>query len=326
MSEPSTRGSDLLERLLGGETRALGRALSLIEDETPAGRELLDGIFLRTGNAIRIGVTGAPGSGKSTLTNLLTKLLREREQRVAVLAVDPSSPFSGGAILGDRIRMQSGQGDAGVFIRSMASRGSLGGLAAATERACEVVDAAGFDWVIIETVGVGQSEMEVVSVADTTLVVLVPESGDAVQMMKAGLMEAGDLFVINKYDREGGSRLEKEINVLLSVQHERAPENAWMPQVIPTVATQGQGGLELLRAIEAHQTYQKSDPQRAEGVRRDKAAHRLRTLLRARVLEESWSRLRLEEQIEDTVGEVVERRSSPYAVVDRLVAQLWNGD
>lgn len=325
MSQQQNSATELLERLLQGEKRALGRVLSLIEDETEAGRELLDRLYERTGSAVRLGVTGPPGSGKSTLTDLLTRLLRQRGDKVAVLAVDPSSPFSGGAILGDRIRMQSAQGDEGVFIRSMASRGSLGGLAAATERACEAMDAAGYGWVIIETVGVGQSEMEVVSVADTTLVVLVPESGDAVQMMKAGLMEAGDLFVINKYDRDGGGHLEKEIRVLLSVQHERAGQGAWMPKVVPTVATRGQGGPELLRAIEAHQEYQKNDPARAAEVRREKVTHRIRTLLRSRVLDEAWQRLRLESQIAAGAGEVMDRRASPYTVVDRLVSQMWNG-
>lgn len=317
------READLVRGLLARETRSIARVLSLVEDETESGRRILDRLYGETGDAYRIGVTGPPGSGKSTLTDLFTRLLRKRGDRVGVIAVDPSSPFSGGAILGDRIRMQSAL-DEGVFIRSMASRGSLGGLAATTERACETLDAAGFDWAIIETVGVGQSEMEVVSVADTTVVVLVPESGDAVQTMKAGLMEAGDIFVVNKYDREGGGHLEKELNVLLSVQHDRAETGTWKPPVLTSVATRGEGASEILDAVAAHRDHFRGDAALSREVHEQKLRHRIRTLVRARLLDEAWTRLEVEAQIEDAIGDVLAKKVSPYALVDQLVRQIWD--
>lgn len=322
----STAEEDLATRLLQGEKRALSKVLSLIEDETESGRRLLNRLYPHTGRAYRIGITGAPGSGKSTLVDLLTRLIRADGGRVGILAVDPTSPFSGGAILGDRIRMPKVALDSGVFIRSMASRGCLGGLAAATERACEALDAAGYDWVILETVGVGQSEMEVVSVADTTVVVLVPESGDGVQMMKAGLMEAGDVFVVNKYDREGGSRLSKEIRVLLALREERAPEGSWMPRLVSTVAIRDAGGRELLEAIGEHRSFLAADSRRAEELRESRIHTRIRMLLRARVVEEAWSRLELDGKIAERTGEVLRREVSPYHVVESLLSRLWETD
>ncbi len=217
-----------------------------------------------------MGITGPPGAGKSSLVSELTRLLRGRGAQVGVLAVDPSSPFTGGAILGDRIRMQAHYGDPGVFIRSMASRGSLGGIAATTHEASEAIEAAGYDWILIETVGVGQSEMEIVEAADTTVLVLVPESGDAVQVMKAGLMEAGDVFVINKSDREGGDHLEKEISLLFDLARERRGEgpadrggDPWERKICRTVATRGDGIGDLLEAIDAHWS---SSPRRSRAL------------------------------------------------------------
>ncbi len=311
--------------VVGGDKRALARALSWIEDETPDGRAVLDRLYPRTGRAYKVGVTGPPGSGKSTLTDLLCRLLRARGDTVGVLAVDPSSPFSGGAILGDRIRMQTLASDDGVFIRSMASRGSLGGLAATTQQATEALDAFGCQWILIETVGVGQSEMEVVSVADTTLLVLVPESGDGVQVMKAGLMEAGDIYVINKYDREGGDRIEKEIHLLLAVLHDRTPEGSWLPPIVPTVGIRDEGGTELLAAIEAHRRHLEADPSSADGRREDRARETLRLLLRARLLESAWERLRIEQRFDERLPEVMRREISPYRLVDALLAEIWAG-
>lgn len=310
--------------ILRGDKRSLARVLSWIEDETAEGRALLDRLYPRTGRGYKVGITGAPGSGKSTLTDLLCRLLRARGETVGILAVDPSSPFSGGAILGDRIRMQTLAADPGVFIRSMASRGSLGGLAASTQQATEALDAFGCQWILIETVGVGQSEMEVVGVADTTLLVLVPESGDGVQVMKAGLMEAGDIYVINKYDREGGDRIEKEIHLLLAVLRERRPEGSWLPPIVPTVGIRDQGGEELIAAIEAHRRHRDADPKRAGERRAERARETLRLLLRARLLESAWSELKIEERFGERLPEVLRREVSPYRLVDTLLAEVWS--
>ncbi|MBK8231760.1 MAG: methylmalonyl Co-A mutase-associated GTPase MeaB [Candidatus Eisenbacteria bacterium] len=307
-----------------GDKRALARTLSMIEDESAEGRTVLDRLYPFTGQAYKVGITGPPGSGKSTLTDLLCRLLRARGETVGILAVDPSSPFSGGAILGDRIRMQTLAGDPGVYMRSMASRGSLGGLAAATQQATEALDAFGCHWILIETVGVGQSEMEVVGVADTTLLVLVPESGDGVQIMKAGLMEAGEIYVINKYDREGGDRIEKEIHLLLGVLHERMPEGAWFPPIVPTVGIRDEGGEALLAAIERHRAFLTTDPERARGRREERARDALRTLLRARLLEQAWGHLRIEERFDQRLPEVVRREISPYRLVDSLLSEVWD--
>jgi LAO/AO transport system kinase len=305
--------------LLRGEKRSLSRVLSRIEDGTAAGRRILDRVYPRTGGAYRVGITGPPGAGKSTLVEMLTRILRAGGETVGILAVDPSSPFSGGAILGDRIRMQGVATDPGVFIRSMASRGSLGGIAAATQQAADALDAYGSAWILVETVGVGQSEMEVVEITDTTVVILVPESGDGVQMMKAGLMEVGDIFVINKFDREGGSRLEREIRGLLEMVAERRPAGGWVPPIIPTVAVRGEGGRELLAAVRRHRAVHDADPLHGPVVREKRARERLRTLLRERILETKWARLGLEGWLDTAAPRVAAREASPYSLVEELL-------
>ena len=244
--------NSLEARFLEGNERALARGISLLEGGDAAGQTLLRSVRARGGGAHLVGVTGSPGSGKSTLTDALIMTARAQNKKVAVLAVDPTSPYSGGAILGDRIRMMRHHGDAGVFIRSMATRGQLGGLAAATLQVTALLDAFGFDLICIETVGVGQSEVDIVRVADTTLLTLTPGQGDGVQAFKAGIMEIADVFVINKADQPGAGRLGREIKAAL----ELAPQQAgWRPPILETVALEGTGVAELSETLSAHRAH-----------------------------------------------------------------------
>ncbi len=319
----------IASRVRNGDRRTLSRALTLIENQVPAGRELLHLLYTPDPPAHRIGITGPPGSGKSTLVNELTSKLRSREEEVGILAVDPSSPYSGGAILGDRIRMHSLYGDDGVFIRSMASRGSLGGLASTTQEATELLEAAGYPWILVETVGVGQSEMEIVEIADTTILVLVPESGDAVQVMKAGLMEAGDVFVVNKYDREGGDRLVKEISLMLEIGQRPPSEGngplagaVWSPPICQTVASRGEGVDSLVEAVMAHREFLRADPVRTETRRENRLIHRMRVQLRDRILNELTKREDLDLRIREGVGEIRAGEASPYAWIEQFIDRL----
>lgn len=326
----------LASRVRSGDRRALSRAISWIEDQTPRGRALLALLYMPASSAHRVGITGPPGSGKSTLVSELTGSLRRKGAVVGILAVDPTSPFTGGAILGDRIRMQAHHDDPGVFIRSMASRGSLGGLASTTYEASEAMEAAGCDRILIETVGVGQSEMEVIEAADTTVLVLVPESGDAVQVMKAGLMEAGDIFVINKSDREGGERLQKEIMLMLELARERHHEGppaahldagtTWERRICQTVATQGDGVEDLTAAIEAHRDYLRHDPAVWAARQQRRVSRRLRALLRDRLLHALWDAGEIDEWVRASEQKVRIGAASPYALVDELVACLLRRD
>lgn len=249
-----TIGNDLLTRVLNRDERALARAISLLESGGK-GQALLQALRPQAGRARLIGITGAPGSGKSTLTDRLIGVARAAGERVAVLAVDPTSPFSGGAILGDRIRMMRWHQDRAVFIRSMATRGHLGGLAASTLQVATLLDASGFDTIFIETVGVGQSEVEIAAAADTTVVVLTPGQGDGVQAFKAGIMEVADIFALNKYDQSGGPKLRREVQAAL----ELAPATGWLPPLVPTVATAGTGIEELAAHIAEHRAYLAQD-------------------------------------------------------------------
>jgi len=305
-----------VRRAFRGDRLALARCISEIENETPAADPILDAAFARTGRARRLGVTGPPGAGKSTLVARLAREYRTRRLRVGVVAVDPTSPFSGGALLGDRVRMGELAGDDGVFIRSMASRGSLGGLAVHTAQVCDVLDAAGFDRILIETVGVGQSELEVAQTADSTAVVLVPESGDGVQAMKAGLMEIGDLFVINKADRDGAERGAHAVRSALEL---RAPTSDWRPPVLMTVASEGTGVAELADAYETHVDHLEAGGDLARR-RRARLERRLRDLLRdalwrsfeSRVSDDRWAAV-----MEALAG----GRLTPRRAVARLVAR-----
>src|SRR5213595_3615852 len=234
--------SRLIDRITAGDVTAVARAISKVEEGAPGASDLMKQIFRRTGRALIVGITGAPGAGKSSLVDKLAALYRKRGERVGIIAVDPSSPFSGGAILGDRIRMQTLSLDKGVFIRSMATRGNLGGLARATVDAVAILDAAGYAKIIIETVGVGQDEVEIVKTAEISVVVLVPGMGDDIQAIKAGIMEIGDVFVINKADREGVLTTEKELEALLSLAMR---DDSWEPPIVRTVATESKGIAEL---------------------------------------------------------------------------------
>ncbi len=310
----SAAAEQLVARALEGDRVALARALSWVENEASDAKFVLEASFPRTGSARRIGITGPPGAGKSTLVTRLAQEYRRRELTVAVVAVDPTSPFSGGALLGDRVRMIDLAGDPGVFIRSMATRGSLGGVAVHTAQVCDVFDAAGFDRIIVETVGVGQSELEIAQTADATVVVLVPESGDGVQAMKAGLMEIGDLFVINKADREGADRGAFAVRSALAL---RAPAD-WTPPVLMTTATQGKGIAELATAIEEYFEYLGARGQ-LEARRLQRLEQRLNDLLKGQLWAEFATRVPEAERAR-MVEELAARRLTPHQAAARLVA------
>src|ERR671914_3028999 len=247
-------GAQTIDRILAGDPRAVARAISKVEDGAADAAGLMKAVFPHTGRGLVVGITGAPGAGKSSLVDKLALMYRQKGERVGIVAVDPSSPFSGGAILGDRIRMQTLGLDENVFIRSMATRGNLGGLARATVDAVAILDAAGYSKIIVETVGVGQDEVEIVKAADVSVVVLVPGMGDDIQAIKAGIMEIGDVFVINKADREGVLRTEKELEALLTLAHR---PDMWSPPIVKTVATENKGIEELAAAVESYREFQR---------------------------------------------------------------------
>ena len=305
--------TELIERTLAGERVPLARAISWVENEHPGSDQLLDACFAASGRAFRLGITGPPGAGKSTLVTRLTQEYRRRGETVAVVAVDPTSPFSGGALLGDRVRMMELAGDPGVFIRSMATRGSMGGLAVHTAQVCDVLDAAGFSRILIETVGVGQSELEVAQTADTTAVVLVPESGDGVQAMKAGLMEIADVFVINKADREGADRAGFAVRSALEL---RAHSQGWDIPVQLTVASQDQGVSELVDQFEAHLAFLQRG-----GLLEQRRRERLDQRIEELVLDELWNAFeaRVSNRERDRVlEEVVRHRLTPRQAAEKL--------
>ena len=298
-----------------GDTRALARAISLVEDRAPQGEALLRQMFEDTGRARIIGVTGSPGSGKSSLVDRLAADYRKESAQIGVVAVDPSSPFTGGAILGDRIRMQSLSTDPGIFIRSMATRGYLGGLAAATTDVIRVLDAAGRDPILVETVGVGQDEIDIVKLVDVSVVVLVPGMGDDIQALKAGIMEIGDIFVINKADKEGVYATEKELESLLSLA---SREDGWDPPIVKTVATENQGVTELAQAIERFSSAQlgaRVSSERRRAIARWRIVELLRESLLSRVLGTDASVAMLNK----LADEVATRQRDPYSAVEEII-------
>jgi LAO/AO transport system kinase len=308
--------SPLAERVFAGDPRGVARAISLIENESTAGADLVREIYSRTGRAYLIGVTGPPGAGKSTLVDRMTGELRKAGQTVGIVAVDPTSPFSGGAILGDRVRMAAHFGDEGVFIRSMATRGHLGGLARATSDVALVLDAAGKDVVIIETVGVGQDEVDIVRTADVSIVVLVPGTGDDVQALKAGIMEIADIFVVNKADREGAERLAQSVVAMLALQTFEADD--WRPPILKTEATTGVGVPDVIAAVDRFRAH--SEGERAAR-RRERQEYRLRDLLSHRFLQLAEQELAPGE-FQRLVDGVAAQRIDPYSAASEIIDRI----
>lgn len=351
---------DSVSRLLAAfderQPAALARAVSLVENRRAGADALLAAIHPRINRARRIGITGPPGAGKSTITSWLSRHYREAKLTVGVIAVDPTSPFSGGALLGDRVRMEHVALDPGVFIRSMATRGSLGGLSGATRDVCDVLDAFGFDRILIETVGVGQSELEIAHTADTSVVILVPESGDSIQTLKAGLMEIADLFVVNKADRPGADRLVHELELMLGLRAGNAMKNipahhgvelkaanparqarelaaksdgaSWTPPVMKTIGSQGEGVIELIEALDRHFVYLGASGALRER-RRQRLRERVRDAVSHRVRQRLWDSDAGGTWIEGEMAALEAGRTSPLEVADALLARsagLLKGD
>jgi LAO/AO transport system kinase len=306
----------VLERFLGGDQSALARIITVIEDREEGYQEVLARLYPRSGKALKIGFTGPPGAGKSSLVNSIAKMFIAQEKKVGIIAVDPTSPFTGGALLGDRIRMVDMPADGSAYIRSMATRGSTGGLAATTGNAAVALDAFGFDYVLIETVGVGQVELDIIDTCDTVVVVLVPESGDAVQALKAGLMEIADIFALNKADRPGAENIAAELNMILEIKREKQD---WELPVIMTEAINNKNIDRLMSKIEGHVAYLKSsgmfDKHRREQIRR-----KIVSIVTAQINAVVREKLTQMVDIEKVVGEIYEGKKDPYTVSRELIS------
>jgi LAO/AO transport system kinase len=311
----------LIERLRSGDVRALARAVSLVENDAPSAAGVLSGCFPYSGRALRIGVTGAPGAGKSTIVDKLSRYYRGAGVTVGVIAVDPTSPFTGGAILGDRIRMQENLADAGLYVRSMATRGSLGGLARTTADVASVIEASGKDVILIETVGVGQDEIDIVRLSDVTIVVLVPGMGDDVQSLKAGIMEIADLFVVNKADREGADRVEKEVRAMQSLA---ASHGDWVPPVVKTIASSGEGIERLIEAIAQMKQWLETDG-RMEARRRKYWRERIVEMMRHALMRQMREQGLSEAELDAYAARVASGQEDPYKLVPELVAKVVKG-
>jgi LAO/AO transport system kinase len=310
--------ADLVGRAREGDARAVARLISLVEDQSPLLRDVMAALAPHAGHAQIVGLTGSPGVGKSTSTAALVGELRRAGKRVGVLAVDPSSPFSGGALLGDRVRMQDHALDPDVYIRSMASRGHLGGLSWTTPQALRVLDAAGCDVVIIETVGVGQSEVEVAGLADTTVVLLAPGMGDGIQAAKAGILEIGDLYVINKADRDGADQVRRELRSMLALAER--PEGAWRPPIVKTIASKGEGLDEVVTEVDRHFAWLESSGELA--TRRTRRARDEIEAIAVTALRSRWGDVHVRSELDDLAAAVAAGESDPYAAAETLLAEL----
>ena len=308
-----------IQKILNGDRRAIARAISDAEDGQPKSVDLLKRLFPSTGKSLIVGITGSPGAGKSTLVDKLASWYRSQGERVGIIAVDPSSPFTGGAILGDRIRMQNMATDPGIFIRSMAARGHLGGLARGTAEAAAILDAGGYSKIIIETVGVGQDEVEIVKTAHVTVVVLVPGMGDDIQAIKAGIMEIGDVFAINKADRDGVLRTERELEALLSISER---PDGWKPPIVRTIATENNGIEQLADAVESYRKYTTSNSDRSVERLTRLAENRLIELLRDELLRVVVTQHLQADELQQLASSVASRRIDPYSAVEAIINRL----
>jgi LAO/AO transport system kinase len=307
--------NDLIKNLLNNERRAVARSISLVESDNKFSSELLKRIYTSIGRAYRIGITGPPGAGKSTITNFLAKYYRTQDKKVSVIAVDPTSPFTGGALLGDRIRMSELVTDKGIFVRSMATRGSLGGLSKKAVDAADVLDAAGYEIIIFETVGVGQSELDIAQAADTTIVVLVPESGDTVQAMKAGLMEIADFFVMNKSDRPAAEQAVMALKSILGLREHGA--DTWMPSIIKSIATENKGINEIAEEVDKHHQYLNSTGNFIKR-RETRVKQRIKEIVEEKIRQELWGESR-ENSLNSSLENVVLGNLSPYHIAEKII-------